>query len=358
MAKFTCVAYFLWLILGYFGVHHFYLGRDKQGILWLTTFGGFFYIGWIRDFYRIPAYVKEANNDRDFLQLLGAEMRYYKRPSLWKNVHRIVGQVMFGYFYRTLILLAIPEEYSGYRLLTLSLLPLGSAVGTYTVSNIGMMKSPFLSSILGAYLGELLFGEMCLLTTNSIPSFAVGSSMLFSTFCWEYDRSPRDDSVRRAPCCKRLLVWVACLLLFSALCGSFMYFNMSVVNKDGETVKVREALHNFFRSPHWQQLKTSLWKVWYDFKANGWNGAKRRLVIMADLEGEDRARSVLGIHSNATLKEIKDKYRELAKIWHPDKHKDDQKDNASERFMELKEAFNTLTKIYTRRETRGSYYHA
>ena len=350
MAKFTLVAYFLWLVLGYFGVHHFYLGRDKQGILWLTTFGGFFYVGWIRDFYRIPAYVHEANNDRYFLELLGAEMRYYRRPSIWKNIHRVIGQVLFGYFYRALIHSAIPEEYYNLTLLTSLLLPMGSAVGTYLVSNIGSIKSPFKYSIFGAYLGELLVGETHLLTTTPMPSFAVGFSMLFSTLFWKYDRRPRGHLARKPTCCKRFKVWAACFLIFSALCGCYVYFNLSVNTKDGETVKVREVIHNFFKSPHWQRLKHSTWKVWEDYQRDGWEGAKKRLTIIADFEGEDRARTILGVDSKATLKEVKEKYRELAKVWHPDKHKGEDKEHANEKFMELKEAYEILTKIYNKRE--------
>ena len=43
--RYTLFAYLLWLLLGWLGVHHFYLRRHKQGVLWLTSFSGFFGIG-------------------------------------------------------------------------------------------------------------------------------------------------------------------------------------------------------------------------------------------------------------------------------------------------------------------------
>ena len=45
MSKYTLAAYLLWLLLGWTGLHHFYLGRDRQGLLWLTSFAGVFGIG-------------------------------------------------------------------------------------------------------------------------------------------------------------------------------------------------------------------------------------------------------------------------------------------------------------------------
>ena len=45
MAKYAAVAYLLWLFLGWAGVHHFYLGRRRQGVLWLTSFSGLFGLG-------------------------------------------------------------------------------------------------------------------------------------------------------------------------------------------------------------------------------------------------------------------------------------------------------------------------
>ena len=57
-AKSKLVAYLLWFFLGWAGIHHFYLRRYHQGILWLTSFGGFFGIG------------KAANNNQHFCLLI------------------------------------------------------------------------------------------------------------------------------------------------------------------------------------------------------------------------------------------------------------------------------------------------
>ena len=67
MAKNTFVAYLLWLIGGGFGLHHFYLGRDRHAFTWICTWGGYG-LGWIRDFFRIPDYVEDANDEEEYAQ--------------------------------------------------------------------------------------------------------------------------------------------------------------------------------------------------------------------------------------------------------------------------------------------------
>ena len=54
------VAYTLWLFLGFFGVHRFYLGRVGSGLIYLFTFG-LCGIGLIYDLFVIPRMVREEN---------------------------------------------------------------------------------------------------------------------------------------------------------------------------------------------------------------------------------------------------------------------------------------------------------
>lgn len=348
MAKYTLIAYLLWLLGGWFGLHHFYLGRDKQGILWLTSFSGLFVIGWLRDFWRIPTYVKDANEDKDYMRFLIEQMRYYKRPPIYQNLHRIVGQVLFGYFYRMLVKVAVPEEYYvSSPLLLLLVVPLGTAFGTYMVSNVGRMRSAFVYSLFGAYMGEVLFGELHLLFVEECtPSFAVGTSMLFSTYDWKYQKNYEAKKF-----CKRLALCTMFFFLFCGLCASYIYFNASIETEDGETVKVREAVNNFLNSPAWQEMKHSLWEVWREFQREGWEGAKKTLFALADVEGEEHALIVLGLKKGATLKEIKERYRQLAKQWHPDHHQgEENKAHAQKKIIMINQAHEVLTKIYGRKK--------
>lgn len=66
--KSLIIAYLLWLIGGVAGLHHYYLGRDLHGFLWLCTLGGYFGCGWIRDVFHINEYVAQANGDKNYLK--------------------------------------------------------------------------------------------------------------------------------------------------------------------------------------------------------------------------------------------------------------------------------------------------
>lgn len=50
---------YLFWIVGFFGVHRFYYGKNLTGILWFFT-GGVFLIGWIIDLFLIPQMAEEA----------------------------------------------------------------------------------------------------------------------------------------------------------------------------------------------------------------------------------------------------------------------------------------------------------
>lgn len=349
MQKWSIVAYVLWLFLGCLGVHHFYLGRDRQGILWLTTFGGMFGLGWLRDFWNIPTYVQDANEEPRYMELLVAKMRYHGGPPIYPNLHRIIGGVMIGYFYRFLVINAIPEEFA-VPALVFALGPIGTAFGVYMVSNVGRLSTSWKYSAIGAYFGEVLFGVPHLLYPDgSTPSLAVAVCVLFSVYGWEFRRQRVKSSFL-----KRLGVWTFFCLLFSGLFVSGVYFNASVETADGETVKVREAVNNFLKSPHWREIKKSMWKVYEDFRAEGWEGASRRIVLLADVEGEEHSLQVLGLEKGVDFKQVKERHRELAKEWHPDKTHLEDKAHAQERFMEIQKAYETLSKIYTRRKDRHS----
>ena len=70
------IAYFLWLILGFFGVHRFYAGATKSGIaqlvLALTVVGWVVLIPWLlADLILIPGLVRDKNMETIELLTLG-----------------------------------------------------------------------------------------------------------------------------------------------------------------------------------------------------------------------------------------------------------------------------------------------
>lgn len=78
--KSTILAYVFWLFGGIFGVHHFYLRRDRHAFVWWTTLGGFG-IGWFGEIFRIPRYVRDSNEDPKHMQELAFRMAKNKKVS-------------------------------------------------------------------------------------------------------------------------------------------------------------------------------------------------------------------------------------------------------------------------------------
>jgi len=54
-----------------------------------------------------------------------------------------------------------------------------------------------------------------------------------------------------------------------------------------------------------------------------------------------KSKSLLGLREKSTLPEIKNKYKNLMKKWHPDKHKDDP-EKATKMSMQINEAYETI----------------
>lgn len=72
-------AYLLWAFGGLVGAHHVYLERDEQAFVYFCTLGGFVGIGWLRDIYRIPSYVDDANEEPRFVHFFKQKVRYYAK---------------------------------------------------------------------------------------------------------------------------------------------------------------------------------------------------------------------------------------------------------------------------------------
>lgn len=77
--KSKTLTYLLWLVGGVCGLHHFYLGRDLQGVLWWCTFGGYFGFGWLRDLFYIGEYVADANKDEKYMKKVDYMVRVYEK---------------------------------------------------------------------------------------------------------------------------------------------------------------------------------------------------------------------------------------------------------------------------------------
>lgn len=80
----------------------------------------------------------------------------------------------------------------------------------------------------------------------------------------------------------------------------------------------------------------------------------KQIVDLSDPQGEQNAYKVLNLSPTATQSEITTNWRQLSREWHPDKVKDpSQQRAAQEKFMEIQQAYETLSKIKTKRKRRN-----
>lgn len=127
------IAYVLWLFGGLFGLHHFYLNRDYHALVWWMFIGGYFGAGWLRDIWRIPEYVKDANEDPSYMSELALTMLKHEKPPT--GYFRYFGQMFVADTFGYLITGAVPRE-----LLPERVFQLITALGVPLASALGMIK--------------------------------------------------------------------------------------------------------------------------------------------------------------------------------------------------------------------------
>lgn len=345
--KKTWLAYVLWLLGGYVGLHHFYLGRDRQAFAYWCTLGGGFGFGYLRDLYRIPAYVAEANEDDDFMRTLQRKMESKNKPPF--SMVRFCGEVLLGYVLGIAYYCSIPQEplpFFGSTLWWLTLLtPAAISIGIHMVGNIGQEQGSL----------KPVFYSACFsyaLSFNSMPEgmlwCAISSAIAFTVKSKEWRREPPP----KHGICRRVSILFGCGLLYCILLASGIYFNAEFVDKYGEPVKIRDAALNFLNSPMWEEIKESFRQLYDFYRIHGWRKLYEQFIEQLDPHGERRALRALGLSDSATKTEVVARWRQLSKEWHPDRHKDPaKKEEAHQKFIEYQDAYQKLIKIRAKVES-------
>lgn len=321
MAKSLSLTYFFWLIGGWLGLHHFYLGRDRHAFLTWSTFCGFFGLGLLRDLIHIPSYVKEANQDAHYMSQLRLKMQKDRTPPY--NVYRHIGQTIAGVVWGSALKLSIPEQNEELQWIEY-LVPFAIALGVYTTGNVGHIKGSYTWPLFGAFTVFVAFSDIGLVQV-SLSSFV--SSCVFKAR-WKGNKPAKTRSV-----VSRLSYLCVAAAIYSSLWLSFLHFNVRVTDSKGNPVQfpvddfklvLRQAAYHFFQQGLTEQRS-------------------------ADEEG--RALKILGLSEDATPDEISSQRRKLAMKWHPDLYTDlSQKLEAEAKFAEINESYNKLRNFARKRK--------
>lgn len=221
--------------------------------------------------------------------------------------------------------------------------------GVWVVGNIGRERGVLWHALITAYVSYLtryiIFDDTYWMT---ICVFA--TTFIFDGYSkqWRLERPKREKPM------KRIIIWSTAVLVYLALWSSYFYFNGTITDSEGDEVPVHEALHNFWRSPWWTDLKQTLHDTWVFAQHNGWKEIWKQIIDTMDADGEQNAYKVLGVSATASQTEIKSTWKKLSLENHPDKIKDpSQKEAAQKRFMEIQQAYEALSKIKSKRRSRN-----
>ncbi|XP_076248870.1 TM2 and DnaJ domain-containing protein wurst [Calliopsis andreniformis] len=348
--KSTFWAYVLWLFGGLVGAHHVYLERDAQAFVYFSTFGGYVGLGWLRDIYRIPSYVADANEDPRFIDDFKQKVRTNAKPPF--SSVRFAAETGVAYLWAELYRNAIPsDEVFGINFRHLLILtPVVIALGVWVVGNIGREEGSIWIALCAAY---LFYPTLSYIGDDSMWIFlmVIASSLSFDTFSkqWRLKRRKKRSLFRRSLCLGLAVV------IYLSLIGSFLYFNAVITDSEGEEIKLSEAIQHFLTSPIWLDLKASLEGTWNQAVHQGFWATWAQLIDLTDPRGEINAYKVLGLSQTATQTEITSRWRTLSRDNHPDKIKGSEAERrqAQEKFMEIQQAYEILSKAKNRRQRRN-----
>jgi len=356
MTKSLLVTYFLWFFAGWTGIHHFYLGRDNQFLLWFQTFACFG-IGWFRDLFRIPDYVAQANLDANFKRRIKHEILAVAPKENTKDARptgtwtRLLGQLFFGYWY-AIIVGGVMEDYG---LPYSFLFATGFSLGWYTAGTAGYVSADLRRvfsytagcCIAGSILHLLVYGTHLenLTLLSAVPAYlAFRSSARFMDAEQQQEAVNKRES--RGFCRRGFRNAMIHGLFLVCVTGSFI--QNAKLEVEGETLKVKDHLKNLLNSPIWGEAADVFQEFRGHWQEEGWEQAWAHMASRVDIEGEGQAYQILGLEKGASLREVKSAYRHLAGKWHPDKNPNNP--DAEAKFREIADAYNTLKNILKRRK--------
>ena len=263
--------------------------------------------------------------------------------SVKDNIERVLGAFITARYYRGLVTAALPDHLEAGWLIhyLLKLLPsFGMMCGVYLVSNIGKPPRLTLSALLlSGVVGEVLFGAVAeILFGRSAHVLASLVCTVIAVYSWQWPTADHEQSNKYSGFTVTLCACVVMTLVWGSIIMN------TTIEVDDHNVTISEALHNFYNSPAWSQMKTALLDTLIMYFEGNWDEANETLLRMSDLSGAEKALSLLGLPRDASEADIKAQYKKLAREWHPDKYQGEDKEAASNKFIEIQKAYTLLTK--------------
>jgi DnaJ family protein C protein 22 len=257
-------AYFFALTGGLFGLHHFYLGRTQHALLWLTTFGGFGIGIFYELLFKLKQYVREINHDNLIINQYEKKIRELKSPAF--EIQRFFGQYIISVFYGFTTYYAFPDtwlEKNSSSLFIAFCTAFAIAIGTQLAGTIGPRQCSFIWPLLGAIFGI----PFLIVNRDTSPSFNIVAFLSSWIFEWKIEWnseyfSKKSEKKKKIRFMKRCLIYGCGAIIFGIILTSAIYQNLQVdIHGNGERVKVKDILTDFFESQEFQRIYYQLSNV-------------------------------------------------------------------------------------------------
>lgn len=332
------IAYFCYFIGGLWGLHHIYLKRPDHAFLISATIGGYFLAGLLRDLFKLPSYVKEANHDPEYERQFKNLVKSSTKPkSSWaRNTAFIIVANLFSH----LLLFAIPDtEHIPkhiHDILLLLLVPLGASIGVWLVGNVGREQTKFKPLTLISYGIAII---CYFLNIQYAIVCAIGVTVANNMKFKSHRLKTKQMSLTRS-----IAIFLTFSLVYWLLFSSWFYFNCKIDDEEsGREIKCTEAVNNFVKSPAFQDLSIAWRAMIEEIRQNGFASFWIKLVSELDLNGRGKALEVFNLPENASQDEIQTTYRQLSRKYHPDREKNPfKKIEMHNKFIEVQEAYRVL----------------
>lgn len=335
MAKSLLKTYALWSFGGPFGLHHIYLGRDSHALLWMLTFGGFG-MGWMWEFWRIPGFVAQANRK-------SAPQSKLQNVVPGMSVTRLFGQMVVGIYFGIVAVICLSSLGSFYFIA----LPLAVGLGVYLVASLGDQTSDLWKTMVAAFLtSPIFYGRIIAMLPITIVASATAQQ------CRRYKR-PRTGTEENISL-RLYRLGLAYLAFTTPLAYSAFYNTTVTINYIAESIgAILDWLSVF---PTLSALLEGVlllpYHCWMLITGGRGFGAGYfreweniyQFVHSFQQEKQEMAYKVLGLDGTANPEDIHHSYRELVKLWHPD-HNRHRVQEAEQRFIEIQEAYETLSRM-------------
>lgn len=155
------------------------------------------------------------------------------------------------------------------------------------VGNLGREKGVFWHCLLAAYvtypIRYIIYDESYWLSITLVVS-----ALAFDHWSKEFDRAPR----KRRSLKKRFFLLSTGLCIYLSVWLAFFYFNGKVSDGEGDEIPVHEAIHNFFASSWWTDIKQTLFDIYQYAQHHGWYEIYKQIIESLDVDGEQKAYKV------------------------------------------------------------------